>query len=422
MSVRIWGKVMPTAVGAGVLIGAGQLGVAYGLGIVRLDRSFEAGAGNQWNTQLAWVSWFAMLAAVAGAAAAERVARRHQDAPGVGTRILVALFGGVGAGAVVPLSVQPARSAELAQSVDPALVVGLAAGLGAVAGVLVAVAALSLRPLAWNLATVAAAVWLVGLASVVPYLGPDDQLPTIRLGVPQWTVQAGETDRLVEMLGMPVLALLAGLVVAAVARGRRESGLAAAVSGVAGAAPLALAYLIAGPGPDADTADQMAPYLGTLIAVPAGLLGSLLISLTVRRDRDKATAKAGGRTRSADTVEPTNIIPPLTEGSPQRRVAPTQWPPTPDPSAAPTMSRPAPGPSAAPTMSRPAPGPSAAPTMSRPAPTMSRPSPAAGVASVPRPDAHVDWVSGLSSQPPPGGQRGGKLPRRVPGDRFPAGT
>jgi hypothetical protein len=381
MRVRIWGKAVLTALGAGALVGAGQLGVAYGLGIVWLDRSFDAEAGNQWNAQLAWVSWFAMLAAVAGAATAERVARRQQYAPGIGTRIMLALSGGVGAGAVVPLSVQPARSAQLAQSIDPALVVGLAAGLGAVAGVLLAVATLSLRPLAWNLVTVAAAVWLAGLASVVPYLGRDGDAPTIRLGVPQWTAQAGETDRLVEMLSMPVLALLAGLVVAAIARSRRESGLAAAVSGMAGAVPLALAYLIAGPGPDADTADQMAPYLGTLTAVPAGLLGSLLVSLIVRRDRDKPSADAAGRARSADTVEPTNILPPLDKGS-RRRPAPAQWPPAPGPATAAATPRTAP----------------------------------ASKASVPRQDAHVDWVSGLSRQP------GSTLPRRVPGERFPAGT
>jgi hypothetical protein len=116
----------------------------------------------------------------------------------------------------------------------------------------------------------------------------------------------------------------------------------------------------------------MAPYLGTLTAVPAGLLGSLLVSLIVRRDRDTPTADAAGRARSADTVEPTNILPPLDKGSRQRPAAAT-------------------------------------------AAATPRTAPASG-ASVPRQDAHVDWVSGLSRQP------GSTLPRRVPGERFPAGT
>jgi hypothetical protein len=386
MTVRIWGRVMLTAVGVAALVGAGQLGVAYGLDIVRLSRSFEADAGNQWNAQLAWVSWFAMLAAVAGAAAAVRAARRSQYAPGLGTRILVALFGGAGAGVVVPLSVGPARAAELTQSVDPALVVGLAAGLGAAAGVLVAVATLSVRPLAWHLATVTTAVWLAGLATAGHYLGPDDTRPWVRLGVPEWTARAGETDRLVEMLGMPALALLAGLVVAAVARGRRQPGLGVAVSGLAGATPLALAYLIAGPGSNGDTADQMAPYLGTLIAVPAGLLGSLLVTLVRRGPR--AAAADGTGSRSPDVVEPTNIIPPLaTKSGRGRRPAaePAQW-------SAPRVPPPAP-------------------------PARVR---ASASASVPRPDEYVDWVGGLGKAPGDG-QRP-PLPRRVPGERFPAGA
>jgi hypothetical protein len=313
---------------------------------------------------------------VGGAAAAERVARRHQYPPGIGTRILVALFGGIGASAVIPLSMQPARAAELAQSVDPALVVGLAAGLGAVGGVLVAVVALSLRPLAWHLATVATAVWLAGVAAVGPYLGPDGAAPSIRLGVPQWTVQAGETDRLVEMLGMPVLALLAGLVVAVVARSRREPALVSAVSGMAGATPLALAYLIAGPGTNGDTADQMAPYLGALIAIPAGLLGSLLVTAIRRRDRERDTAKASDRTRSADAVEPTDIIPPLAKEGQRRPAAPAQWPASPIPAQR-----------------------------------------VRATASAPRPDEHLDWVSGLGDPP-----QGSSPPRRVPGERFAAGA
>jgi hypothetical protein len=358
--LRIWGRAVLTALVVGALVGAGQLGVAYGLGIVRLARTFDATAGNQWNAQLAWVSWLALLAAVAGAIAGERVVRRDEQFLGAGARIVLALCGGGGAVIVVPLSMQPARIANLAQSGDPALVVGLAAGLGVVAGVLVAVAALSLRALAWNVAAVSAVVWLAGLAAIGPYLAPDAPLPSIRLGVPQWTVQA-EPNQFVDLLGMPVLAWLTAVLVAAATRAQRAPGLASAISGMAGAAPLALAYLIAGPGTTGETADQMAPYLGALIAVPAGLLGSLLVIVVPRRDRKPATARAGAGRGMPTPVEPTNIIPPI-----------------------------------------PRPG----------------PRPAAGVASVPKDDDTVGWVGALS----PSGQPGGPLPRRTPGQRFPAGT
>ena len=46
-------------VGAGVLAGAGQLGVGYGLGILRWDRDFTS---DTWHTQLAWVAFVAAVA------------------------------------------------------------------------------------------------------------------------------------------------------------------------------------------------------------------------------------------------------------------------------------------------------------------------------------------------------------------------
>jgi hypothetical protein len=376
--LRIWGTVSLTALGAGALFGAGQLGVAYGLGIVRFARFFEQSTVNQWNAQLVWVAWFAMLAAIAGAAVGARSARRHGHRVGAGTRIVLALFSGVGAGVIVPLSAQPARSAKLSESVDPALVVGLAAGLGAVAGVLVAVAVLSLRPLAWNLAAVGTVVWLAGLAGVGPYLGPDDPAPSIRLGVPQWTVHTGDGGRLLDTLAMPVLAWLTGAVVAAVARGRRESGLGIAVNGLAGAAPLALAYLIAGPGRVGEPVDQLAPYLGALFAVPSGLLGSLLVALVPRRGEQPATkaTAAAPRAQSGGPLEPSNIIPPVALAPRQSMsTPPREWPIPP-------------------------------------------------TATIPRASARVptgEWPV------PPGGptpmsKPGEKLSRRTPGERFPAGA
>jgi hypothetical protein len=155
--------------------------------------------------------------------------------------------------------------------------------------------------------------------------------------------------------------------------------------------PLALAYLIAGPGSNADTVDQMAPYFGALIAVPAGLLGSLLVAVIPRRDaaavreRDAAaaarrdgttadrlrpTASAGARPRVGDTIEPTNIIPPLVTGARRRAGAGV----------------------------------------------------ASGVASVPRRDGNLGPAPSYA-QPAQGRQPGGSgLPRRTPGARFPAGT
>jgi hypothetical protein len=49
-----------------VLAGAGQLGVGYGLGILRWDRDFTA---DTWHTQLAWVAFLSAVAVVCGVVA-----------------------------------------------------------------------------------------------------------------------------------------------------------------------------------------------------------------------------------------------------------------------------------------------------------------------------------------------------------------
>jgi type IV secretory pathway TrbD component len=318
MALRTWSRVLLTALGAAALTGAGQLGVAYGLGIVRFARTFGPGTENQWNAQLAWVGWFAMVAAIAGA---------------------------VTAAAVVPLSMQPARAAQLTtQSVNPALIVGLAAGLGAVAGLLAAIAILGLRTFTWSVATIGTLVWITALVSVAPHVGPKDTVPTIRLGVLENAVQAG--NRWIETLGMPVAALLVGAAVAGIARWRQYPPLAAAISGLAGPATLALAYLVAGPGPNSNQTDQVAPYLGALIAVPAGLLGSLLVVVARRPIMapkpateadgaqqpdlpDQPPTRAGATRNKKDKsdpqsvpLEPSNILPPvLTRQDPTSRPA-----------------------------------------------------------------------------------------------------
>ncbi|MER6593085.1 hypothetical protein ABT214_14780, partial [Micromonospora purpureochromogenes] len=82
MAFRTWGKLLFTAFGVSVLAGAGQLGMAYGFGIVRLNGAFTD--VNRWPAQLAWVGWFAVTAAVVGAVVTVRLARRVGLADGTG--------------------------------------------------------------------------------------------------------------------------------------------------------------------------------------------------------------------------------------------------------------------------------------------------------------------------------------------------
>ncbi|CCH21375.1 conserved membrane hypothetical protein [Micromonospora lupini str. Lupac 08] len=306
MAFRTWGRLLLTALGVSVLAGAGQLGVAYGFGIVRLTGAFTGTTVNQWPAQLVWVGWFAANAAVAGAVLTGRLARRDAPPPSIGRQLAIGGAAALGATAVAPLCMQPARAAELI-SVDPVWAVGICAILGAVIGAGAAVAVLFRPELGWNMAAVAGAVWLLALISVLPSLGTAGALPTVRLGVlePNWLDDAA-AQRLALLL-LPVVALLTGAATAGLARWRGQVPLVSGATGVAGPVLVAFAYLTAGPG-DAVDRYQTTPYYGALIAILAGALGAAAAALL--------RWPVGARTAAPQAIEPTDILRPLPAGPP----------------------------------------------------------------------------------------------------------
>ncbi|MEH1027590.1 hypothetical protein V6W11_07540 [Micromonospora profundi] len=307
MAYRTWGKLLLTALGVSVLAGAGQLGVAYGFGIVRLTGAFTGTTVNQWPAQLVWVGWFAANAAVAGAVLTGRLARRDAPAASTGRQLAIGGAAALGATVVAPLCMQPARAAELI-SVDPVWAVGICAVLGAVIGAGAAIAVLLRPELGWNMAAVAGAVWLLALISVLPSLGTVGPLPTVRLGVlePSWLDDAA-AQRLALLL-LPIVALLAGAATAALARSRGQVPLVSGATGVAGPVLVAFAYLTAGPG-DAVDRYQATPYYGALIAVLAGALGAAAAALL-------RWPSAAGSATGRQAIEPTDILRPLAVGPP----------------------------------------------------------------------------------------------------------
>ena len=211
MALRTVAKVLTATLGVAALAAAGQLGVAYGLGIVRLTRILDVTTRDQWTAQLAWVAWLAMTSAVVGAVVGVRLAprRSYQNLPanGVGIAIAVALAAGAGSALVVPLTMQPARTAQIA-GVHPVLVIGISAALGAFAGVPAAVAALMVAVARWSLLGVSVCVWAIALLSVAPSLAPGDPLPAVRLGVfDAGYLSPGVTQR-TALFTMPAVALV----------------------------------------------------------------------------------------------------------------------------------------------------------------------------------------------------------------------
>ena len=314
MAFRTWLKLLLATLGVAALAGASQLGLAYGLGIVRLTRVLDITTRDQWTAQLAWVAWFAMVAAVVGAAAGALLLPRwgparaaaptpaapadstdspaawptsvsparppEPPAPSVGTTIALAVAAGIGAAVVVPLTMQPARTAQI-DGVNPVVVIGICATLGAIVGIFAACAALVQAVTRWSLATVGIAVWVIAIVSVSPSLAPSDPLPAVRLGVFDAGFLSPATTQRTALFTMPAIALLAGAALGWRARRQERSTLAIALAGLPGPALLTLSYLIAGPGAG-DDRYQVVPYWAAMTATGAGVLGSVLAAVLRR--------------------------------------------------------------------------------------------------------------------------------------------
>ncbi|MEK8109329.1 hypothetical protein NKG94_41005 [Micromonospora sp. M12] len=107
MAFRTWGRLLLTALGVSVLAGAGQLGVAYGFGIVRLTGAFTGTTVNQWPAQLVWVGWFAANAAVAGAVLTGRLAHRAAPAANIGRQLAIGGAAALGATVIARSACSP---------------------------------------------------------------------------------------------------------------------------------------------------------------------------------------------------------------------------------------------------------------------------------------------------------------------------
>ncbi|WP_431972853.1 hypothetical protein [Micromonospora haikouensis] len=303
MAFRTWGKPLSTALGVSMLAGAGQLGVAYGFGIVRIAGDFTDATVNRWPAQLVWVGWCAALAAVVGAVVTERLVSADPVTGTTTGRLALAGAAALGATVVAPLCMQPARATQL-NSVDPVWAMGICATLGAVVGAGAALAVLLRPPLGWNVAAVAGTVWFVALVSALPALVGTGPLPTVRLGVfePGWL--AADAAQGLATIVLPLVALLAGTASGALARRRGHPPLIAGATGAAGPVLVAFAYLTAGPGDSADRY-QLAPYYGALLAVATGLLGATAAALA----RWPLFARSAGTDPLADGVDPAAGVP-----------------------------------------------------------------------------------------------------------------
>lgn len=172
--MRSWVRALVTALVTAAAAGAGQLGLAYGLGIMRWDQQFTN--PNMWSAQLTWSAWIAAVAVVAGAVSGVASLRRHGHEPHLGSWLAASLAAAGGGLLTVLLVALPARAAELPHTTDSALEASLAAGFGAVAGVFAALAVLTARLIAGNIYATIGWVWALALVSATGVVAGDTPL------------------------------------------------------------------------------------------------------------------------------------------------------------------------------------------------------------------------------------------------------
>ncbi|HET8682299.1 MAG TPA: hypothetical protein VFM54_10555 [Micromonosporaceae bacterium] len=279
--VGTWVRALVTALATAAMTAAGQLGIGYGLGILRWQQEFVGDDVNLWSAHLTWTAWITAVAVIAGALAGVDSLRRHRLHPGFGGWVGATLAATPGAAVTIPLVAVPASAAELPFT-SPALEAGIAAAVGILAGVFGALAVLCARLIAGSVYATIFWVWAVALASAGALMGSSAPPRGQRLGVLALPGMSFDlTQDLVLVMTAGAAVLLGGLI-AAYGRWLGEHRLVVAASGLAGPALLAAAYLIAGPGRTSDPPDQLVPYWAALIGVGAGTVTSVLVAF-VRR-------------------------------------------------------------------------------------------------------------------------------------------
>jgi hypothetical protein len=314
MAARSWAGSSITAVAVAAGAGAAQLGVGYGLGIVAWLPADAADGRVPWLASLAWVVWIAASSTGLGAVIAHSLAGRGgPDGPDgflLGAwRATLVLSAGLGALIVVPLVAVPARAAETPQNFAPEWTAAGYAVVGLVAGLIVAVAALTARAVAANLVASVGYLWVLAVVAVIDSLRQGDERVLAQLAI--WEFNGGPQVRGYYVPGVLLMLLAAAAIgfAAAWRAGRRgDSRVGVAMSGATGPLLVAAAYLLAAPafaGEDNIDVSQWSAAMFAPYAVLAGLAGSVLVAaigppLTEAEKAERAARAVQRRAENAD--------------------------------------------------------------------------------------------------------------------------
>jgi hypothetical protein len=308
MATRGWGGSIALAVGVAAGTAAAQLGVAYGLGIMAWTAATDPAGRSVWLASLAWTTWIAGTSTAIGAIVADRLSAAGPGSapprrrPGGGTpagsvattawRLVIVLTAAVGGLLTVALVAVPARAAQRPETFAPQMIAGGYAVVGVAVGILIAIAALSARPVASNVILTTTYVWALAIASVIFGYATHHGLTTAQLGV--WRFGSGhfllQTFSVPGAALMMGVALLLGILSAWPAIRHGDNKVGAAIAGAAGPFLVAAAYFLAAPklvGVQPD--EHLSAYLIAPYSVLAGLAGSVLfVALAAQREQRAA--------------------------------------------------------------------------------------------------------------------------------------
>jgi hypothetical protein len=285
MARRGWTRSVLVAVLAGAASGAGQLGLGYGLGIITWApvSAGDPASNGAWSASLAWTVWVAATSVVLGAIigngfAASLVTGRFIRAT---WRVVMALAAAIGALVVVPLVAIPARAAQLGDNYAPQFVAGIYAAIGVVLGLVVALLALPARTIVTNVVGSAVWLWVLAVIAVIDGLASSRDLGFAPLAVWKFT-EGGPVWHSFYVPGALLMvgaAVLIGGLSAFPGPGRGDNRVGVAISGAFGPLLVAVAYVLAAPGPGKAPTELVSAALTAPYAVIAGLAGSVLVAV-----------------------------------------------------------------------------------------------------------------------------------------------
>jgi hypothetical protein len=269
VTVKTWFMLVGASAGTAAVVAGAQLGLGQGLELFSWSTASNP-AGGAWPRMLTWLAFIVASAVAAGAAIVRRRVRAvRRPAALFATRLGIVVAGAIGAAAALPLVWLQIQAAGA--QVRTTVLVTIAAAL--VVGAVLAFAALYAAAVARAFLATAAWVWVVALVPAAVALASGRTLSVPLVATMDTSFFSAPVARWLGPYLMVVVAAVVALAVALAGRWRQAHGFGIAVSGLAGPALIAAAFLITGPDADGDPQRPTA-YVATLMAATAGLLVS----------------------------------------------------------------------------------------------------------------------------------------------------